>query len=342
MKALIVGGGAIGTLAATALASGGHEVLALARSSATGSALSQSGYRLSGAQGDQRATPALVTQDWSTALKASPDVIVVAVKAYDTAGLLNEMRAALSAPPPAILCLQNGVDNEAALAKILGADRVIAGTVTTAVGSRGPGNAVVERSRGVGLAEGHALSAPLAEAFAAAGHAVRLYPNALSMKWSKLLTNLIGNATSALLDWPVSQIYGHAGVYRIERRMLREAIAVMRASGLPVVDLPGVSVRLIPWVVALPDWLGRPLLRRSAGSGRGGKMPSFHVDLYAGRPLTEVAWLNGAVARHAARVKLQAPVNARLTEALNAASAGQAFALAFRHNPEALVSHLAI
>ncbi len=341
MKALIVGGGAIGTLAATALAAGGHDVLALARP-ATASALAQSGYRLGSAQGDQHVTPSLITSDWSTALQAGPNVIVVAVKAYDTAGLLNEMRAALNAPPPAVLCLQNGVDNEAALAKVLGVDRVLAGTVTTAVGSRGPGDAVVERARGVGLADGHELSAPLAEAFTAAGHEARLYPNALSMKWSKLLTNLIGNATSALLDWPVSRIYSHSGLYRIERRMLREALAVMRAADLPVVDLPGVSVRLIPWVVALPDWLGRRLLGRSAGSGRGGKMPSFHVDLYAGRPLTEVAWLNGAVARHAARVKLQAPVNARLTEALNAASAGQPAARAFRGHPEALLSHLAI
>lgn len=335
MKALIVGGGAIGTLAATALAAGGHEVLALARP-ATASALSRSGYRLTTPQGDQHVHPSLITSDGSVALRAGPDLIVIAVKAYDTAGLLNELRPALTAPPPAVLCLQNGVDNEAALAKVLGVDRVVAGTVTTAVGSRGPGDAIIERARGVGLAEGHALSAALAEAFSSAGHAVRLYPDALSMKWSKLLTNLIGNATSALLDWPVSRVYGHAGVYRIERRMLRETIAVMRASGLPVVDLPGVSVRLIPWVVALPDWIGRPLLRRSAGSGRGGKMPSFHVDLYAGRPLTEVAWLNGAVARHAARVKLQAPVNARLAEALNAASAGQAFARAFREQPEEL------
>lgn len=341
MKALIVGGGAIGTLAATALATGGHEVLVLARP-ATASALSQSGYRLNGPQGEQLARPTLVTSDWSTALRAGPDVVVVAVKSYDTAGLLNEMRPALNVAPPTVLCLQNGVDNEAALAKVLGVDRVVAGTVTTAVGSRGPGDAIIERARGVGLAEGHSLSAALAEAFTAAGHAVRLYPNALSMKWSKLLTNLIGNATAALLDWPVARIYGHPGVYRIERRMLREALAVMRASALPVVDLPGVSVRLIPWVVAMPDWLGRPLLGRSAGSGRGGKMPSFHVDLYAGRPLTEVAWLNGAVARHAARAKLHAPVNAALTEALNAASAGQPSALALRGNPEALVSRLAI
>ena len=160
------------------------------------------------------------------------------------------------------------------------------------------------------------------------------------MKWSKLLTNLIGNATSALLDWPVARIYQHGGVYSIERRMLREALAVMRALGLPVVDLPGVRVRLIPPVLALPAWLGRPLLGRAAGGGRGAKMPSFHVDVFSGKPLTEVAWLNGAVARSAARVKLQAPVNVALTTALNAATAGQSFALAFRNDPQGLLAYI--
>lgn len=343
MKALIVGGGAIGTLAATALSAGGHEVLALARP-ATAQALEQSGYRLTRAADVLVARPALITSDWTTALEARPDLLVVAVKSYDTAGLLAEARAALQSargiPLPAVLCLQNGVDNEAALGKIFGAENVIAGTVTTAVGARGPGDAMVERDRGIGVADGHALSAPLAEAFTAAGHRVERYPDAGAMKWSKLLTNLIGNASSALLDWPVSRIYGHGGVYAIERRMLREALAVMRGLSLPVVDLPGLRVRLIPPVLALPAWLGRPLLGRAAGGGRGAKMPSFHVDVFSGKPLTEVAWLNGAVARNAARVKLQTPVNAALTTALNAASAAQPYALAFREDPQALMAYI--
>ncbi len=60
--------------------------------------------------------------------------------------------------PPA-LCLQNGVENEARIAAALGAERVIYGTVTSAVGRKGPGHIVLERLRGVGVAAGHPLSA---------------------------------------------------------------------------------------------------------------------------------------------------------------------------------------
>ncbi|MBL8093986.1 MAG: ketopantoate reductase family protein [Anaerolineales bacterium] len=339
MRALIIGGGAIGTLAATALGTAGFEIIAVARP-ATAQALIEHGYRLTGPEMEQVIRPRLVTGDWAQALETQPDVMVVAVKTYDTGGLLAEIRPVLGKHLPAVLCLQNGLDNEAALGKVFGVERVLSGTVTTAVGLRGPGDAVVERARGVGLADGHALSGPLAGAFTAGGHRVARYADAGAMKWSKLLTNLIGNATSALLDWPVVRIYRHGGVYSIERRMLREALAVMRALGLPVVDLPGVRVRLIPPVLALPAWLGRPLLGRAAGGGRGAKMPSFHVDVFSGKPLTEVAWLNGAVARSAARVKLQAPVNVALTTALNAATAGQSFALAFRNDPQGLLAYI--
>jgi len=339
MRALIIGGGAIGTLAATALGTAGSEILAVARPT-TAQALTEHGYRLTGPDLDQIIRPSLVTGDWAEALATQPDVLFVAVKAYDTSALLADVRPALGSHIPAVLCLQNGLDNEAALAKVFGAENVLSGTVTTAVGLRGPGHAVLERARGIGIAEGHALSATLAAAFSIGGHRVKRYPDPGAMKWSKLLTNLIGNATSALLDWPVARIYRHGGVYGIERRMLREVLAVMRALSLPVVDLPGVRVRLIPPVLALPAWLGRPLLGRAAGGGRGAKMPSFHVDVFGGKPLTEVAWLNGAVARYAARVKMQAPVNAALTTALNAASAGQPFALAFRNDPQALLAHI--
>ncbi len=59
---------------------------------------------------------------------------------------------------PPILCLSNGVDNEPALAALLGADKVIAGTVTSSVARRALGDIVLEKLRGVGVADGHPLS----------------------------------------------------------------------------------------------------------------------------------------------------------------------------------------
>ena len=183
----------------------------------------------------------------------------------------------------------------------LGEDRVIAGTVTSAIGRNAAGDIVLERLRGVGIAAGHPLSHRLAEAFSAAGLNARLYTSAAAMKWSKMLTNLLANATSAILDMTPAEIFAHPGIYQLEVQQLREALRVMAAQKIDVVDLPGTPVRALAFAVrSLPPGVSRPLLRNAVGSGRGGKMPSFHIDLNSGRGQTEVRcaqWGRGALRR---------------------------------------------
>jgi 2-dehydropantoate 2-reductase len=226
------------------------------------------------------------------------------------------MRPHAEAMPP-VLCLQNGVDNEAALAEVLGAEKLISGTVTTAIDKPAAGQLVLERKRGVGLAGGHELSKRLYAAFEDANLNPRLYADAEAMKWSKLLANLIANATSAILDMSPAEIFAHPGLFEIEMRALREALAVMDVLGLQVVDLPGLPTRALAFTARrLPLGLSRPLLARFVGRGRGGKMPSLHIDLHTGRGRSEVGWLNGAVARHGERLGVATPVNRALTETL--------------------------
>jgi 2-dehydropantoate 2-reductase len=98
--------------------------------------------------------------------------------------------------------------------------------------------------------------------------------------------------------------------------MLRECLAVMQAQHLEVVDLPGTPVRALAFATRLPLWLSEPFLTRAAGSGRGAKMPSFHIDLYSGRGQSEVEFLHGAVVRAGEKAGIATPVNKFLTETL--------------------------
>jgi 2-dehydropantoate 2-reductase len=282
------------------------------------------------------------------ALAAGPyDLGVFALKSFDTASALEQLQAAarsglpatsvnvLPHPVPPLLCFQNGVDNEPDIARVLGEDHVVAGTVTTAVGKPGVGEVVVERKRGVGVAQGHPLSGQILQALNQAQLNALPYPAAGPMKWSKLLTNLIGNATSAILDLPVAELFADRRLFAIEIAMLRECLAVMRALGHAPVDLPGTPVRALALAVEhLPRPVAQPVLTRAVGAGRGGKMPSFHIDLHSGRGQTEVRWLNGAVVAHGARLGVAAPVNRVLTETLEALSAGRLDQEKFRRQPE--------
>ena len=265
------------------------------------------------------------------------DMAIFALKSFDTAAALESLRP-YAADLPTFLCLSNGVDNEPAIAAVLGADKVIAGTVTSSVGRRAAGDIILERLRGMGLADGHPLSLWLAEELNQAGLNARLYPRPADMKWSKMLTNLIGNATSAILDMTVAEVFAHTGLYRLEMRMLRETLNVMRAQGIKVVDLPKTPVRLLALAARLPGALARPLMVKAVGGGRGGKMPSFHIDLHSGRGKSEVDWLNGAVVRYGEKVRIPTPVNRLLNDTLLALTCGEIPLAEFSRQPEKLLA----
>ena len=228
----------------------------------------------------------------------------------------------------------------AVITAALGEDKVISGTVTTAIGRRGTGEIVIERLRGVGLANEHILAASLVAVLEGAGLRARQFTNAAAMKWSKMFTNLVANASSAILDMPPDAIFAHPGLYAMEVRMLREALRVMRAQNIPVVDLPGTPVRALAWLVsalaagssAVPCCV-LPL----SAKGSGDKMPSFHIDLHSGRGKSEVDYLNGAVARYGIRCGMPAPVNRILTDTLSALTCGDIPLDRFAGKPEMIL-----
>lgn len=333
LKWLIVGAGAIGSYLGGSLALAGHPVTALARPRQA-EALRATGLRVNG-----RACAPHITATLASALDASPDIIALAVKTFDVPRFASDLRALTAAPPP-ILCLQNGVDSEPYLAGVFGAGRVLAGTVTTAVSVRGLGDVVIEKARGVGVSANHPLSAAVSAALNTAGIRTRLYANAPAMKWSKLLANLLGNAQAAILNRPVRAIYANPRLFDIEQRMMREALAVLRALRLPVVDLPGTPVSAMAWAFrALPAGLARPLLQWGVSGGRGDKMPSLNLSAQAGRP-TEVDALNGAVVQHGAVRGVPTPINAGLTRLVHAVAADGQQRAWYHHADDRLIQEL--
>jgi len=351
LRALIFGAGALGTYIGVSLALHGHFVAFVERPK-TAQFIRQHGLHLEIAnqhfvlqpftpqeRGPQIRGPYICASlDEALGLNGF-DVAIFALKSFDTRPALQTLIPYRSALPP-LLCLQNGVENEAVLAEALGPDQVIAGTVTSAISRRAPGEVTLERLRGVGVAAGHPLSQRLVAALNSAGLNARLYPRAADMKWSKLLTNLLANASSAILNMTPAEIFAHPGLCRLEMEQLRETLRVMSAQGIGVVDLPATPVRLLALATYLPPALSRPFLQRSIGRGRGSKMPSFHIDLYSGRGQSEVDYLNGAVVRFGHRLGIPTPVNRLLSETLLALVERRLPLDTFDHRPEKLLQAL--
>jgi len=348
LKILTFGAGAIGTYIGGSLALAGHQVVFVDKPAKV-EELRARGLRLDLTLDKRRNTKDATTINPSSfvivasleeALRYGPfDLALFALKSFDTQAALDGLKPFADKMPP-ILCLSNGVSNEPSIAEALGSDKVIYGTVTTAIGKRGAGDIVLERLRGIGIAKGHALSEKLVATFNWAYLNAKLFNDAASMKWSKMLTNLIANPTSAILDMTAAEVFANKDLYKLEIDMLKECVAVMKAQGIEVVDLPGTPVRALAFATALPLWLSKPFLSRAAGAGRGNKMPSFHIDLHSGRGKSEVEYLHGAVVRAGVKFNVPTPVNKVLTETLLALTKKEIPLEEFAHKPEKLLAKI--
>ena len=141
---LIFGAGAIGTYIGGSLLLHGHRVTFLEQQSAVKD-IRQHGLRLLFDKDPVHIPAPHLAASIEEALQSAPfDGGIFAIKSFDTLPVLENSKPHLEALPP-IICFQNGVENEAILASFLGTERVIAGTITSAIGRRGAGDIVVER-----------------------------------------------------------------------------------------------------------------------------------------------------------------------------------------------------
>jgi 2-dehydropantoate 2-reductase len=335
---LVFGAGAIGTYIGGSLILQGHKVVFIEQPPAPFEILER-GLRLNvNGQEHRILHPDICTTIPEALERVSFDIAIFALKSYDTTSALDSIRPNSEQLPP-VLCLQNGVENEPTLESVLGKGKVIAGTVTSAVRRRDAGDIILERLRGIGISSSHELSLRIVQALSDAKLNARLYPSAPAMKWSKMLTNLLANASSAILNMTPSEILAHPALYDLEVAQLREAIAVMHAKNIKIVDLPGTPVRAFSWALSkLPPHLSRPLISRIAGKGRGEKMPSFHIDLYSNRGKSEVDYLNGAVVRFGESLRIPTPVNKWLNQTLLGLTNDSIAMETYSHQPEKFIT----
>ena len=340
MHVLVVGAGAVGSYLGWAVAAGGGRTT-LVRRSFAGQAGAASQLRLVRADGTGTTVEVGLLSSVEAAASLSPDLAILAVRQYDLSGALESLAALPDVP---LLTAQNGVGAEEAATEARPGAALLAASVTASVDRESDGTVNLLRRGGVGLAavrgEGAAaLVDDLAATLRAAGVDVAIHANAAAMKWSKVVANLVANATSGILDMDPAAIYADADLFEVERDQLKEALAVMHARGLRPVSLPGTPVPLLAFAVTLPAVLGRTSLGLVVGSARGGKDPSLRGAIQGGPP-TEAGWLNGAVVRAGASLAIPTPVNEALARLADEAASDPERRAWFQHRPDRLLEAL--
>ena len=331
--AVVVGAGAVGTFLGGTLAASGWDVTLLARRG--GGDGTKTDLSIEGPE-DRRVTASVRRVNQPELAPAAPDVVILAVKMFDLAGALE---VAARWPDTPLITAQNGVGAEAA-ASAVRSSPLIACSLTTAVEPT-PDGVARRRTGGLGIApvrgDTTALRHELADAFADGGLPTVACEDADAMKWSKLLANLVANATSGLLDMDAGAVWADPAGFDLERRQLREALDVMRAQGLRVVSLPGGQVGVLLTGLRFPAVVARPVMALAIARARGGKHPSLRIRLRGGGTgPTEARWLNGAVAEAGARLRVPTPVNAALATLVDRVAADPAAGDPWRGNARGL------
>ena len=343
MDVLVLGAGAVGCYLGGRLAQAGHSVTLVARGPKS-EAIQRNGLSIVEAGEKTICRPETATTlQQAMAGDARFDVILVATKAYDAEAALEELNAT-SSSLPTVITLQNGIGIEDAFVRVLGSDKVVGASLTAPLSQENEHTILVERpDRGLALAptlNGQSIS-QWVELFQEAGVSTVACENYRSMKWSKALLNMIANASSAILNLHPKAIYQYRPTYRLEMAMLKETLAVMNMQNLETIDLPGTSTGLLVGSIKyLPEALVKPFLTRIVGKGRGNKMPSFYLDLMAGKRQNEVVYHNGAVAKSGSALGISTPVNKALSETLSKLASQEMNYKDFEGKPDRLVAEV--
>lgn len=280
-------------------------------------------------------------RDLDAVTPVDADVAVVAVKAYDTDAAVETLRKAIAFPQKCVfVCPQNGIGNEEKLIAAFGEDNVVACALTIPVDVTG-GHGRPAQEGGLAFAPcGGAAYNWLWATFASTSVKVKVVDDWRALKWSKLALNTIANASCAILNVLPNRLVHLDDVFTLEIRAIREVRLVMQSLGLLPVDLPRYPVRALQAIATLPSPIARTLLASRVAGARGAKPPSLLLDLRAGKALSEVSVLNGAVAATGRQLGVSTPVNAVFARVLDDIAHMPQLWAKYRERPEQLESEV--
>ncbi len=304
MKIAIVGVGAMGSIYAALLASGGHEVWAVDVWKDHVTAMREKGLRVEGASGDRTVKLNATT---NPADVRDADLVIIATK-YD--GVVPAAKAALAMAKPdaPILTIQNGLGSAEKVAEVVGSKRIMIGVVGGFGASmKGPGHAHHNGMEFVRLGEmDGGLTPRLASVKAtweSGGFKVLTFDDIHKMIWEKLICNCTYSGPCAITGLRVGEIQADPSAWSVASACATEAYHVARAHGIKLdFDDP---VRYV----------------RDFGQKIPNARPSMLLDHLAGKK-AEIDNINGAIPRLGAAKGIATPVNSMLVALLRAKESG--------------------
>jgi 2-dehydropantoate 2-reductase len=296
LSVAIVGVGPVGSVLAAYLSKAGHHVAVVDIDEPHIAAIAKDGITVAGAR-ELHGKPARALLRIGELAGTAWDYIVVSTKASLLGKVVPEI-AAVASPKTFIVSYQNGLDSEAAVAKVVGPDRTLRAIINYAGGKSGEGKVQMNFFTGrneVGAASpaGEAAAKRLAAAMEAATLDTDYTADIRKFEWEKTILNAAMSPLCALTNLTMKECVETPAVIAVTRQLIVEGIAVAKADGYT-------------WDAGFRDYclgyLGK------AGHHRA----SLWVDVANKRP-TEIRYLNGRIADIGDQHGVPAPTHRVLT-----------------------------
>ncbi|HVC53903.1 MAG TPA: ketopantoate reductase family protein [Stellaceae bacterium] len=275
-----------------------------------------------------------VTEAQHLAKEPPIDIAFVCTKSYDTAWAATLIKQYL-APDGYMVSLQNCM-NEETIAGVVGWGKTlgsIASSIT--VGLNEPGH--VARAGGkhgshhtvfrVGEVHGrHTQRAQEVRDLLANADSAVVTENLWGERWSKLVTNVMGNGLSACTGMITRDLVKNDVIRHFSNRLGSEAIRVGQALGYTFDEVshldPEMIARSGEGDAEAQRIIDEHRLAEANRPGGGEHRPSMGQDMVKGRR-TEIGFLNGFVVQKGKEVGIEAPTNAILTDIVTRVERGE-------------------
>jgi 2-dehydropantoate 2-reductase len=299
---MIIGAGSVGGFFGAHLAQH-HPGVSFLLTPKTLSAVQQRGLTIRSASGSFTVRPKAASDPKDL---PHPDLILLAVKAYDLDEVLDQLEPVLR-DRSVLVTLQNGIDTEDRILARLKRDCVVGGVAFIYSKIAEPGVIDHYKKGAVAIGElmGHESDRLLQirDLFSSARIPCQLSNDIRRSKWEKMCWNCVFNPVTVLIDDQVAKAVDHPDMIGVIRQIVGEVMAVSAAMKVPL--SPDMPDKVIKWTQEIRDI-----------------HTSMYDDWKAGRQ-TEIDYLNGFIVRRGREFGIPTPVNEALTAMIKVITAGE-------------------
>lgn len=291
MKIYIVGSGGVGGYFGGRLAKAGNDVTFVARGEHY-KAIKEKGLAVKSVVGDFEIKPAQVIESISEII--DPNLVLFAVKTYDTDGAAKELASVVSGET-IVITFQNGVDNDNQIKKYVKNALVYPGAAY--VISTKTGSGLIEQTGGlrkIVFGDRESLGNPklreIEKLMKDAGIDATVSDDIARDLWKKFVFITAFSGMTAVCRSSIGKVLGDSLTKGLYKRCVKEAISVAKAMK-----------------VGLADDALETIMSISRNTAPGSKS-SLLVDVENKRR-TEIETLNGTITKLAKKYGIDAPVN---------------------------------